>query len=62
MFLIMRENIAQNVSSSQGIINYPTQLHLVGLFRILYHDARKHEYQVLHVLTLFVGQMSQLTL
>ena len=32
--------------SSQGIINYPTQLHLVGHFRILYHDARKHEYQM----------------
>jgi hypothetical protein len=29
-----------------GIINYPTQLHLVGYFNKLYHDARKHEYQV----------------
>ena len=26
--------------------NYPTQLHLVGHFCILYHDARKHEYQL----------------
>jgi len=33
--------------SSQGIINYPTLLHLVGHFRILCHDVRKHEYQVL---------------
>ena len=31
--------------SSQGIINYPTQLHLVGHCRILCHDTRKHEYQ-----------------
>jgi len=30
------------MQNSQGIINYPTQLHLVGHFRILYHDARKH--------------------
>ena len=42
----MSENVARNMYSSQGIINYPTQLHLVGHFRILYHDARKHEYQV----------------
>jgi hypothetical protein len=27
-------------------INYPTQLHLVGHFRILCHDVRKHEYHV----------------
>ena len=27
-----------NMQSSQGIINYSTQLHLVGHFRILYHD------------------------
>jgi hypothetical protein len=32
--------------SCQGIINYSTQLHLVGHFRILYYDARKHEYYV----------------
>jgi len=30
----------------QGIINYVTQLHLFGRFHILYHDARKHEYQI----------------
>jgi len=42
----MSENIARNMYSSQGIINYTTQLHLVGYSRILYHDARKHEYQV----------------
>jgi hypothetical protein len=42
---MMSENIARNMLSSQGIINYLTQLHLVGHFRILYHDERKHEYQ-----------------
>jgi hypothetical protein len=42
---MMSENIAQNMYSSQGIINYSSQLHLVGHFRILYYDARKHEYQ-----------------
>jgi hypothetical protein len=31
-------------SGSQGIMCYPTQLHLVGHFSILYHDARKHVY------------------
>ena len=41
----MSENIVRNRYSSQGIIKYPTQLHLVGHFRILYHDAKKHEYQ-----------------
>jgi len=50
----MSENIAQNVFSSQGIINYPTQLHLVGHFRILYHDAQKHECQVCIGLALFL--------
>jgi hypothetical protein len=45
MLLIMNENIARNLYSSQGIINYPTQLHLFGHFRILCHNARKHEYQ-----------------
>jgi hypothetical protein len=41
----MSENIAQNMYSSHGIINYPIQLHLVGHFCIMYHDARQHEYQ-----------------
>ena len=45
MLLMMSEYIARNMQSSQGIINYPTQLHLVGNFHILYYDARKHEYQ-----------------
>ena len=45
MLLMMRENIARNMQSSQGIINYPTQLHLVGHFRILHHDAREHKQQ-----------------
>jgi hypothetical protein len=49
---MMSENMAQNMQSSQGIINYPAQLHLVGYFRILYHDARKHEYQVYTRLTI----------
>jgi len=31
--------------SGQGIINFPTQLRLVGNFRILCHDARKYKYQ-----------------
>ena len=30
---------------NQEIINYPTELHLVSHFCILYHDALKHEYQ-----------------
>ena len=30
----MSENVARNMQSSQGIINYPTELHLVGHFRI----------------------------
>jgi hypothetical protein len=47
MFLMISENIARNMYSNHGIINYPTQLPLVGHFHILYHDARKHEYQVL---------------
>ena len=45
MLLMMNENVARNMQSSQEIINYPTQLHLVCHFRILYYDARKHEYQ-----------------
>jgi len=32
MFLMMSENIAQNMYSSQGTINYPKQLHFVGHF------------------------------
>jgi hypothetical protein len=32
----MSENIARNMQSSQEIINYSTQLHLVGHFRILH--------------------------
>jgi len=50
MLLMMSENIARNMYSSQGKINLPTQLHLVGHFRILHHDARKHEYQVARVI------------
>jgi len=46
MLLMMSENIARNMHSSQGIINYPTKLHLVGYFRKLYYDARNHEYRV----------------
>jgi hypothetical protein len=34
MLLMMSENIARNMYSSQGIINYSTQLHIVGYFRI----------------------------
>ena len=33
MLLMMSENIALNMYSSQGTIYYPTQLHLVGHFR-----------------------------
>ena len=43
--LMMSENMARNMQSSQGIKHYPTQLHLVGHFRKLYHDARNHEYE-----------------
>jgi hypothetical protein len=32
---MISENIARNMYSSQGIINYPTQLHLAGHFHIL---------------------------
>jgi len=42
---MMSEYIARNLYSSQGTINYSTQLHLVGHFRKLYHDARNHECQ-----------------
>jgi hypothetical protein len=59
----MSENIARNMYSSQGIINYPMQLHLVGHFRTLYHDTRKHEHQAVHdivvysSITFIVGSM-----
>jgi hypothetical protein len=43
--LMMSESIAQNMQSSQGTINYPTQLHLVGHFPKSYPDAQNHEYQ-----------------
>jgi len=33
MLLMMGENIARNMYSSQGTINYPTLLYLVGHFR-----------------------------
>ena len=49
---MMSENIARNMYSSQGIINYTTKLHLVGHFRKLYHDARNHEYQARETLHL----------
>jgi hypothetical protein len=42
---MMSENIDRNMLSSQGILNYPTQLQLVGHFRILYHNTREHNYQ-----------------
>jgi exonuclease I len=35
MLLMMSENIAQNMYSSQGTINYPTQLLLIGYSRKL---------------------------
>jgi len=38
-------NEGQWPMSSKGIINYPTQLHIVGHFRILCYDAREHENQ-----------------
>jgi len=50
MLLMMSENIARNMQSSQGTINYPTQLRLVGYLRKLYHDARNHECQVKKIL------------
>jgi hypothetical protein len=43
MLLMMSENIAQNMYSSEETINYPTQLHLVGHIRKLYHDAWNHD-------------------
>ena len=41
MPLTMSENIARNMQSSQGIINYPTHLHLVGYFHILRTERSK---------------------
>jgi hypothetical protein len=50
MLLMMSENIARNMCSSQGTINYPKQLHLFGNFcKKLYHDARNHECQKLEM-------------
>jgi hypothetical protein len=46
MLLVMSEDIARNMYTSQGSKNYPTQLHFVGHFRKLYHDAWNHERQV----------------
>ena len=43
LLMMMSENIARNMYSNQGTINYPTQFHLVGHFRKLYHDARNDE-------------------
>jgi len=37
---MMSENIARNMESSQGTINYPTLLKLVDHFRILYYHFR----------------------
>jgi len=44
MLLMMNESIARNMYNNQRIINYPTQLHILGHFRN--HDAWKYEYQV----------------
>jgi hypothetical protein len=46
---MMSENIAQNMKRTQGIINYPLQLHLVGHFLIMYSDK-------LNVITLTIQQ------
>jgi hypothetical protein len=43
MLLMMSENIARNMYSSQGIINYPTVLHFVGQFRVLEHMLLANE-------------------
>jgi len=48
---MMSENIARNMYSSQGIINYPTQLHLVGHFHILeINNSEFYNENVLNVL------------
>jgi hypothetical protein len=52
---MMSENIARNMYSSQGIINYPTQLYLIGHFRknhIMMHGS----VSVKHI-TVFETQM-----
>jgi hypothetical protein len=49
---MMSESITRNMYSSHGTINYPTLLHLVGHFRILYRNERNHEYQLHFLLTL----------
>ena len=41
----MSEDIARNMYSSQGIINYPKQLHLVGHFRILCSETSAYKIQ-----------------
>ena len=43
MPLMMSENIARNMWSGQGIISYPTQLQLVGHFRISFAWSPRHE-------------------
>jgi len=43
MLLVMSENIARYMYSSQGTINYTVHLHLVGYFCKYYLDALKHE-------------------
>jgi len=46
MLLMMSENIARNMYSSQGTINYPAQLHFVDYVRKLNHDARNNKRQI----------------
>ena len=62
LLLMMSENIAQNMQSNQGIINYPTQLHLVGHFFILFHDARKRKYHVLTFYVIYISKNTSLTI
>jgi hypothetical protein len=37
MLLMMSENIARNMQSSQGTMHYPTELYLTGYLRKLYN-------------------------
>jgi len=46
VLLMMGKNIARNMQSWLGIINWPVQLHLVGYFHNCCHDARIHKCQV----------------
>jgi len=39
---MMSENVARNMYNSQRIINIPTQLHLVGQFRILHRPILRY--------------------